>query len=549
MNISSSLNRKAVASLRLTLLVGMLAASSLAFSQSGVETTVEPYAGPVVAPAGELAVAPAMQLKVPAARLRTPAQMLAAQAARAPEEAAQPQQTPFLPTLGDAAYRAAKAAAAQQGMAANAARAQPGMAPLAPPFFVGPRFEGVRQTEAGGGFPPDTHGAVGRNHFVEVTNFHVDIYTKAGARVRSVSLASFFGYTAQTLFDPRVVYDRSYDRYIIIADARPESSTVQRHFMAISRTGDPLGGYFIYNINTTGFAGTNNFWDYPQLGMDQDSIITTGNVFSPTSFIGWRMFAVAKARLYNGLGFSVPVFAGAASDGTLAPPMVLDQNAKTFLISAPSGGSALRLYTMRDSSRNPGVSLTGPVSITVPAYALPPDAQQCGGVGTAEMLDTLDARFVNASTQSGNFLWNVHSIDFAGPAVRWYRIDTNSLILNKSSTFWASSTSSDFNASIAANDAGDIFLNWSSSSSTVCPEIRFSGQRSADAADTGRNGFVLFSSPTKLTGNFDSRFGTQRWGDYSAVTVDPLNSLRGWIVNEKVNASNVWGSGIGQIGF
>lgn len=54
--------------------------------------------------------------------------------------------------------------------------------------------------------PPDTHGAVGLDYFVEVTNSHVDVYQKSeGTRVKSVSLASFFGYTKQTLFDPRCV--------------------------------------------------------------------------------------------------------------------------------------------------------------------------------------------------------------------------------------------------------------------------------------------------------------------------------------------------------
>ena len=520
------------------------AVSGAASEETTVETITTQAASPV---AGEIAVSPTMLLKVPAATLRTPKQVTA----DAPRAALAPQgeMAPFRPTIGDAHYLAAKEAALRAPQSARPQTQAP--VPLAPPVFVGPSFEGVNQGVAGGGFPPDTHGAVGRNHFVEVTNSHLDVYTKAGVLVKSNSLAIFLGYFTKGLFDPRVIYDRTYDRYIVTAEAFPESTSIQRYFIAISRTGDPLGSYFIYNLNATAIAGVNNFFDFPQVGMDQDSIIATGNVFSPTAFLGWRMVAIAKARLYNGAGFSVPIFAGSPSDGTIAPPIGLDQNAKTFLVAAPPISSSLRLYTLRDSSRTPGVSLTGPVAVSVAAYSLPPNATQCGGIGTAQQLDSGDARFVNASTQSGNFLWASHSIDFFGAAVRWYKINTatNSVAAGDTHTHFASGSSSDFNASIAANDAGDVYVNWNSSSSTVCPQVRFSGQRATDVGTPSVAGIALFTSPTKLTGNFDPRFGTQRWGDYSAVTVDPLNSLRGWLVNEKVNSANVWGSRIGRVGF
>ena len=79
-------------------------------------------------------------------------------------------------------------------------------------------------------------------------------------------------------------------------------------------------------------------------------------------------------------------------------------------------------------------------------------------------------------------------------------------------------------------------------------QVRFGGRRSTDPTDIGV-GTALFTSPTCITGNFDPRFGVQRWGDYSAVTVDPRSSLRFWLVNEKINSASAWGSRIGQVGF
>lgn len=52
---------------------------------------------------------------------------------------------------------------------------------------------------------------------------------------------------------------------------------MQRHFIAVSQTDDPEGRYWIYHFNAI-FGISGNFWDYPQLGMDQDSILRTATV-------------------------------------------------------------------------------------------------------------------------------------------------------------------------------------------------------------------------------------------------------------------------------
>ena len=121
--------------------------------------------------------------------------------------------------------------------------------------------------------------------------------------------------------------------------------------------------------------------------------------------------------------------------------------------------------------------------------------------------------------------------------MRRYKINTATNALVQSKTHFQSGTSSDFNASIAANDAGDIYFTWNSASSTVCPQVVFNGERSGLFPPTA--GSVLFTSPTKITGNFDSNFGAQRWGDYSAVTRDPAAVGNAWLVNQKVNSTSV----------
>ena len=520
----------------LKILIGLLVAAPPVVAQDSGQMTARAWTDPDAArPNAQGSIAPSALLHVPAAQLRIAVEMDLAEAQAPLETAAAPE--PFMPTLGTSAYRAAKAAALLRAPREQRTEASPETEAEAAPIYIGPAFEGL-QRMPGVSNAANPHGAVGRFHFLQVGNRRVNIYTRDGELVRSVSLASFFGYSLKPLSKPRAVYDKTWDRFIVTVTARAESSTIQRHFIAVSRTNDPTGAYLITNINVTKFAGSGNGVDFSQLGFDQDSVIITINVFGP-SFLGWRMVSIAKAKLYNGLSFTMPVFAGAISDGTLAPPLVLDNNPRTFLIAAPPGGSALKLYALTNSNQPATAKLTGPVSIRVSPYAVPPEAFQCGAYNK---LITGDARFVNASSQVGNHLWNVHSIDVGGRAgVRWYRVNTSSFSVNKSNTFYASADSHDFYASVAANELGDIFLVWTSTSTSVCPQIRYSGQRFADPSATGKSGKVLFTSPTY--------FNPDLWGRYSAVTVDPLSPLRAWVVAEKVNALEYWGTGIGQIGW
>jgi hypothetical protein len=412
---------------------------------------------------------------------------------------------------------------------------------LAPPVTIGVNING--DSEAGLN-PPDTHGAVGPNHYVQVTNSRITRFSKTGTLLSSVSLASFFGYTLTTVFDPRVIYDRIGGRWIVMAEAFQESATVQRCFIAVSTTNSAVGSYFVYGFDIN-LLNNDDFFDYPQLGVDLNDIIVTANIFGPTTYRGSRVYAFPKATMYAGSPASFTQFAGASLNfGTIAPPVVLDNSANAYLISAPNGGNALRVYRLSDAA--PRLTFTG--TVPVPAYSVPPDAPQPSACST-QRLDTVDSRFVNASTQIGASLFNVHTISVAGFATpRYYEINPAVRSLLRSSTFFASRTSHDFNASIAANTAKDMVVTWSSvdPSNNVNAQVRFGGRRATDPTTAIGVGTLLFQSPTCAK---EGTASVLRWGDYSAVSVDPLNSLFFWVVNEKMNTQLQWGSRIGRVNF
>ena len=454
-----------------------------------------------------------------------------------------PAAVPFRPIISASAYAAAKeAATANSSPLARRPAAPSAPLPAAPPTTVFANFSAASDVD---GFrPPDTHGAAGKTQFVEVTNSHFNVFNKSDhALAKSVTLATFFNYTTKAIFDPRVVYDSTWNRWVVTAEAFPESTTVQYFFIAVSKTSSATKGFFVYKLDVD-FSNNNDFWDFPQLGLDQDAVLITANIFNSSNvFQGADFFAIAKARLYNGLGFSVPVFKGLA--GTLAPPIVLDQNGNTFLIAAPPSGTTLTKYTVTNSSHPASTALVSS-SITVPSYNVPPGAHQ---VGTTNLLDTSDSRFVNASTQNGDDLWQTHTVGLSGSATpKFYRVNTATNTVSQSSTFFQTSTSDDFNASITANVNGDAFVTWTATDATNSnnAQVIFSGKRSADTSITSPGGVAGIISSTFYDPSSDT---TERWGDYSAVTIDPSSISKAWLVNEKINSTSSWGSQIMQVGF
>jgi hypothetical protein len=507
------------------------------------------------------------------ATLRTPEDMEQAEA----EQGSMPKFTkPFMPTMDPVEYAREKAAAnleAAKELEADEVEEMESPPPEleSPPTLRGINFPGINQTATAdiglNNWPPDTHGAVGPSHFVEVVNFRVVVYDKTGTQRLSRSLRAFFG-SSEPLFDPRVVYDRLFDRWVIVATRASTAATDpnQFYFLAASATADPTGAYFIYRIGFRNGQGINNgdWWDFPQLGLQQDAVIVTGNIFdTPTG--GFKFAAVTsfpKAGLYNGLGLVFPIFTRLS--GTLAPPIVLDNNKDAYLVAA-SNGRGLHLYRGEDLSNGAEASLTLQAVVDVADYTMPPNAPQCG---TNQVLDTADRRFVNASTQVGDSLWNVHTIALGGRArPRFYEIDTEGSgrnTIKQRGVLAASSTSFDFNASIAVNDFSEVFVTWTSTRPRIrflgiaCrnAQVRFSGRQPTDPLGSIPPGFVLFQSLTALTGNLAMGSMTeQRWGDYSAVTLDPEASgtcqagRRAWLVNETIVNANTWGSQIARIGF
>ena len=109
--------------------------------------------------------------------------------------------------------------------------------------------------------PPDTNGAVGPHHYVQMTNLLTGIYDKAtgallppGRFALSPLFAKLGGVCATTNNgDPVVQYDKLADRWILSQFGFTATNVPPYHqCVAISKTSDPAGAYYAYDFQQPG---------------------------------------------------------------------------------------------------------------------------------------------------------------------------------------------------------------------------------------------------------------------------------------------------------
>ena len=99
--------------------------------------------------------------------------------------------------------------------------------------------------------------------------------------------------------------------------------------------------------------------------------------------------------------------------------------------------------------------------------------------------------------------------------------------------------------SIAMDQSGDMALGYSVSSSFVYPSIYFTGRVVADTPGSMEGEQLIVNGSGSQTG------GVSRWGDYSAMTVDPVDDCTFWYTQEYIqsNGSFNWNTRISNLIF
>lgn len=417
-------------------------------------------------------------------------------------------------------------------------------------------FAGLDFANWGAGHPPDTNGDVGPVYYIQTINASIGVYRKSdGSRIAAFSFNTFmsqgsFGNLCDTnnFGDPVVVYDSFEDRWIItdFAFTLDASSNVVNppgafQCFAVSKSGDPVtGGWNFYSIQLT-----DGLHDYPKFGVWPDGLYMSANMFdfaSTGSFRGPRVWALNKAQMYAGApSVQIVSFNAPTGDFTLLPSNARLQTGAppagtpNYFVSTWQYTNAIALYKFHvDWDRISLSTFSGPFSSLASTSwpnASVANAPSLGG----NALDVLQIRAMVQNQYSNiggsESIWTTHTVrrgdttGFAAP--RWYQADVTggnvNANLSQAST-WdpdGANVLHRFMPSLAVNRLGDLALGYSTSSSTAKPAIKYAGRLAGDVINTfSQTEQTLIQGTGTQTGNCGST-ACARWGDYSAMTLDP----------------------------
>jgi hypothetical protein len=402
----------------------------------------------------------------------------------------------------------------------TATGAGPAVAPAASP--VTNEFQGINQAGAacGGCQAPDVTAAVSGTQIAETVNLVMQVFTKGGGTVCTESLPSLFG-AVTGLSRPRIQFDNAASRFSIVADSVPGTSgDVPIQYLATSQTSNACGAWWVYSINfgSSSFYPLGALLDYPYLGQDSTSILSSTNNFSfGHSYIGSSAYAIPKATAYTGAPFSFNTYPVAFSTAPVTVAGIPTfATANTYWIAAVPG-TGYDLYVM---PTNPAGAITLRATISSPFTA---PTRRVNQPGTSQTLDPLDGRIGSAAVQDGNFVWFAHGANDQGfPTIRWGAVNvTNNTV--RASIGFHSSRSDDFNPSIGLTDIGGgnnvVWVNWAYTNTPSGVPV------TATVAGLGPGTTVPNLTAVDLSLATGSSTGSiSAFGGYSSVSVDPAAS-------------------------
>lgn len=392
--------------------------------------------------------------------------------------------------------------------------------------------------------PLDPSGAAGIDYYVQAINSSFRIYEKDGTPASvSQSLASIWpGSSADG--DPIVMFDRYADRWFI-SQFQTGSNEI---LIAISETSDPLGSYYLYEFS---FA---QFPDYPKFGVWSNAYYMTSNSWGKDCvaferekmLVGDPNASVIKMNFPSFVSF-FPSVAPAYAEGPTEPDA--DEPGYFFLPQDDSWsgvsedhilvfkceldweagtGSVVRHQEIPTASFN-GVFTSSWNDIT----------QQ----GTTQKLDAVAGIFMYRAQYRRFDDYNVvmlcQTVDVNNnnrAGVRWYELreeNDGEWYIYQEGTYNPNDGNSRWMANIAMDLNGNIGMAYSCAGPNEYAGLRFTGRFIDDPL-----GEMTVEEQIAEEGT-GFQTGTNRYGDYHQMSVDPTDDATFWYTgNYLTNSGN-----------
>ena len=425
-------------------------------------------------------------------------------------------------------------------------------------------FDGMGNV--GGFVPPDTHGDVGLNYFFQVVNCSYSIYNKSGGRIlgplASSSVWAGMPNNANS-GDAIVIYDEQANRWFFSQFSLPNGSSSAPFYqmIAISQTPDPTGSWYRYEYEFSAMP------DYPKFGVWPDAYYMSANLFGG-GWAGNGIYCYDRAAMLAGnpvatrISFTITPgadgftsFLPSDCDGTF--PAMGTPNYFTFIHTG--GPQRLGICEFHADFNTPANSTFGnKIYLNVNPFTLNGDAGNgIPQLGSDKKLETLADRLMYRQqfrkfSGYSSIVLN-HTVDgTAGKAgIRWYELrNTGSgWSIFQQATYSPADNNSRWMGSIAQDTAGTIAMGYSVSGTGIYPAIRYTGRLKTDPLN-----MMSITEKTIMNGGGSQTgiwSGRSRWGDYSAISIDPAAPTTFWYTTEyyATTSSSSWQTRIASFTF
>jgi hypothetical protein len=421
-------------------------------------------------------------------------------------------------------------------------------------------FDGVQNLENGAAYgllfvPADMTGDVGPQHYVQATNALLRVFDKAGNALsppfRISTIFAPLGTPCSVRNDglPNVLYDALADRWLItqICSNFPPF----RQLVAVSQTGDPLGGYFAYEF----VMPTTRQYDFPKYGVWPDGYYMSADEFLGADYYGSGVFAFDRDKMLAGQPASYIYFnqpdpvqirrrgmLPADLDG-LRPPEP-DRSGIFASFTANEYGDpqdAIRLFDFHadfDQPENSSFTERPESPIAVAAFdptspdGRPDIGQPAPGERLDAVSDRLNHRLAYRNHGTHESLVSNQTVRLtpagqeyrAGVRVYEFRSTANMFGVHEQATL-GDTDSSRWIASAAQDHRSNIAVQYNFVSDVKRPSILYSGRLGSEPVGQFR------SEGTLIEGTGVQKAFGWRWGEYSGLSVDPVDDCTFWMTN------------------
>jgi hypothetical protein len=412
---------------------------------------------------------------------------------------------------------------------------------------------------------PDTSGAIGPDHFVEMVNSDYAVYTRLGIPVVQISGREFWGQAGvpfgvdEAPIGPSIAFDSTEGRWYASAvnaasDGLSQGTDLR---IAVSRGDDPTEGFIGFKIHLHDLNVANG--DPPIMGYNGSGLFLTSLDFdvdfNPTGFtlvalpkndLLARRPRIDRKTVFRNI--SIPT-----AGESMVPTIDLDGSEQDEIVLGTEGivQYAFGTYKRNDVRGNifaphldlgsgyPNDYFFGRSDYDVFFAAPQPDPNAL----------PLGPNFLIANTApvkvNGQIWMATNTVDpgTGRGTIHWLRIDAASTTIIEEG-FIADATQSFLFPSIAVNHDGDVVIGFNA---VGTGPRQFASSYAVVGKTAGRK--TVFGTPMLLKhgiANYQlpTDVGTASWGDYSRTTLDPNDDKTFWTIQAVAVDTTHWATQI-----